>query len=119
MAGLGDSYEDRAGFFASRLRVWYPCALYVIHQGLCPVLEIAGIQDAASSPSSTREALRELTSVFLHCLAAPSDEHTFSILRVTGGGLAAVAAAAISWPMRKASALDRPGSSTNRESVSP
>ena len=71
MAGLGDSYEDQAGFFASRPQVWCPCALYVIHQGLCPVLELAGIQDAALSPSSMTEALRELTSLFLHCLAAP------------------------------------------------
>ena len=44
---------------------------------------------------------------------------TFSILRVTGGGLAAVAAAAISAPMRNASSRERPSSSTKRESVSP
>lgn len=42
---------------------------------------------------------------------------TFSILRVTGGGLAAVTADAISCPMRNASARDRPGSTTNMLSV--
>lgn len=42
---------------------------------------------------------------------------TFSIFSTTGGGLAAVTAAAISAPMRKASSRDRPGSSTNRLSA--
>lgn len=38
---------------------------------------------------------------------------TFSILSTTGGGLAAVTAAAISAPIRNASSRDRPGNSTN------
>lgn len=38
---------------------------------------------------------------------------TFSSFRVTGGGLAAVTAAAISAPMRNASSRVRPGSTTN------
>ena len=45
--------------------------------------------------------------------------YTFSSSSSIGAGFAAVTAAAISRPIRKASAFERPGSSTNRESVSP
>ena len=45
--------------------------------------------------------------------------YTFSSSSSIGAGFAAVTAAAISRPIRKASAFERPGSSTNSESVSP
>eukprot|EP00982_Pelagococcus_subviridis_P017312 31529-Pelagococcus_subviridis.AAC.34 len=46
-------------------------------------------------------------------------EYTFSSLSTTGGGFAAVTAAAISAPIACASRTDRPGMCTNSESVSP
>ena len=45
--------------------------------------------------------------------------YTFSNSSSMGAGFAAVTAAAISRPIRNASAFERPGSSTNSESVSP
>lgn len=72
-----------------------------------------GEQQTAQHPQSTRTAPARPTQGPRRAHARP----TFSILSMTGGGLEAVTAAAISAPVAWASARLRPGSSTKRESA--